>query len=579
MSGQMTFSGAPIGSMHNFNSSSDTGGRFGNHLIRNIAANFLVKQHNIRYEYTFMPEMTRLGFTVYNGANIYTHTVGVNESNYFETLNGPPCNIAMEHYYQTKEFMDFLRSRVETGSVGAKGSAVPVPGFAKDVASTCADFRPNIVEENAVFVHVRLGDIADVFDIPFSYYDAAMQRILGQSDKQNGEQSEQPVNQIKGYISSDSIDHPTCTALIQKYDLQPVLGDGVQTVIFASKCKHMVLSQGSFSWMMSFVRWIYRRSAGLPEDTGIVVRSDHSQELPWAGNMLSTFSTVELHYDPYRLVTGERLQYLADAWIGNPEDFAFNPAININTDRHLSQPSQYNKAIVFGYTHHLEWLSRATTIFERPFVLITHNSDMEVANTPYVRAILAAPNLICWYTSNLCFRHPKLRILPIGIANRQWPHGADFMHFTNLHQDHTIIKSNGIYLCVRVETNPGPRTQCVDALKQCGIDCLPIVPSLENIGRMATYRFCVCPPGNGHDTHRLWEALVLKCVPVVVRDAFIDTLLYEHPTLPIVVLDQWTDFRVELLPPYESFDFTPVDDVMNVRCYAERFKQLVKMEK
>lgn len=547
--GGMTFSGAPIGSTYNINSSSVTGGRLGNQLIRNIAANFLVKQHNLRYGYTFMHEMASLGFTLYNGTHTYSHTVGVDESNYFETLDGPPCNIVMEHYYQTKEFMDFLRRRVELDAT-----------WAKHVASTCAAFRPNIVEDDAVFVHARLGDIADAFDIPFSYYDAAMQQIIGST-----------TAGIKGYISSDMLEHPTCTALIQKYNLQPFNADSVQTILFASKCRHMVLSQGSFSWMLSFVRWMYRQSAGLAEDAGIVVRSDHSQELPWTGNMLSTFSTHEIHYDPYRLVTGERLQYLAAAWIGTPEDFAYNPAINLSTDRHLSWPTQYNKSIVFGYTHHLEWLSRATPHFETPFVLITHNSDMEVADTPYVRAILAAPKLVRWYTTNLCFRHPKMRILPIGIANRQWRHGADFMHFAHLHKA-CEQKVNGIYLCARVDTNPGPRTQCVDALKLCDIDCLPIVDPLENIERMAGYRFCVCPPGNGHDTHRLWEALVLKCVPVVVRDAFIDTLMYEHPTLPIVVLNQWTDFRVELLPPYESFDFTPVDDVMNVRHYAALFR-------
>jgi hypothetical protein len=459
----------------------------------------------------------------------------------------------MEHYYQTTEFMDFLRRRIESGAQ-----------LAHNVAGTCAAFRPLILEDDAVFVHVRMGDIADVFDIPFAYYDAALQQILGSE------------SESKKYISSDTIDHPTCVALIRKYNLQPVTADAVQTILFASKCRHMVLSQGSFSWLLSFCRWMYRRSVGL--DDGTVIRSDYTRGLPWAGDMLSAFSNVEIHHNPYQLVTGERLQYLALKWIGTPEDFAYNPAININIERHLSWPTQYNSKIVFGYTHHLEWLSRAVPRFERPFVLITHNSDMEVHDTPHVQTILASPKLIRWYTSNLCFQHPKLRILPIGIANRQWQHGTDFMQFINQHHcglpfdKSSISKTNDVYMCVRVETNRELRTPCVDAITQKGVACLPIVPPLENIMRMATYRFCVCPPGNGRDTHRLWEALVLGCVPIVVRDAFIDTLLHEHPALPIIVLNQWTDFNVDLLPPYDSFDFTSVSAVMNVCHYAALFR-------
>lgn len=530
----------PIAMLANINSSVHTSGRLGNHVIRNIAANFLAKRHNIRYEYSYVPEMTRLGLTLFNGTQTYRHSVGVDEANYFDVLNGPPCNIAMEKFYQTKEFMAFLRDRVEAGAQ-----------FAQNVAAACAAFRPNVVEDDAVFVHVRLGDIADVFDIPFSYYDDALRQVVCS----------------RGYISSDSIEHPTCTALIKKYNLMPVNADPVQTILFASKCRHMVLSQGTFSWMLAFARWMYRRAATLLG--GAVYCSDFSQEPPWTGNTVSTFSDVEIHYDPRQLVTGERLQYLALSWIGNPEDFAYNPSININTDRHLSMPTQHNTSVVFGYTHHLEWLSRACPTFERPFVLITHNSDADVHDTALVRAIIASPKLVRWYTTNLCFRHPLLRVLPIGIANRQWPHGRDFMHFVNLNRgvDFSGRKTNGVYLCARVETNPGPRAICVNAVVQKDVPCLPIVSPLENIERMVTYRFCICPPGNGRDTHRLWEALVLKCVPIVVKDAFIDALLNDHPTLPIIVLDQWTDFDVKMLPPYESFNFDAVDAVMNVRFY------------
>ena len=53
---------------------------------------------------------------------------------------------------------------------------------------------------------------------------------------------------IKGYISSDSIDHKICKDLISNFDLTPYQGTEVETIKFGSSCKYLVLSKGTFSW-------------------------------------------------------------------------------------------------------------------------------------------------------------------------------------------------------------------------------------------------------------------------------------------------------------------------------------------
>jgi hypothetical protein len=50
--------------------------------------------------------------------------------------------------------------------------------------------------------------------------------------------------------------------------------------------------------------------------------------------------------------------------------------------------------------------------------------------------------------------------------------------------------------------------------------------------------FAICPNGNGIDSHRVWEALYLGTVPVVTRSV----LTEQHPELPMVVLDDWSQF-------------------------------------
>jgi len=51
------------------------------------------------------------------------------------------------------------------------------------------------------------------------------------------------------------------------------------------------------------------------------------------------------------------------------------------------------------------------------------------------------------------------------------------------------------------------------------------------------YSFELCPEGNGLDTHRFYEALLLNTIPIVKRGAL--TPLYEK--FPCVIVDEWKD--------------------------------------
>jgi len=49
----------------------------------------------------------------------------------------------------------------------------------------------------------------------------------------------------------------------------------------------------------------------------------------------------------------------------------------------------------------------------------------------------------------------------------------------------------------------------------------------------------VCPQGNGPDTHRVWETLLLGAFPVILRDSHARRILGAL-RLPFVALDEWT---------------------------------------
>ena len=95
------------------------------------------------------------------------------------------------------------------------------------------------IDRDLVFLHYRIDDIGrDRRVLPLEYYIEALETTRFNS----------------GYITSDSINHPNCTYLINKYDLKPVHGLSPMNTIFLGKnFNKLILSEGTFSWWIGFL--------------------------------------------------------------------------------------------------------------------------------------------------------------------------------------------------------------------------------------------------------------------------------------------------------------------------------------
>jgi len=251
--------------------------------------------------------------------------------------------------------------------------------------------------------------------------------------------------------------------------------------------------------------------------------------------------------DPSEFMNGERFQQLADMYLGTADDFLYNPLIFEQMEKHqiledIDGPFD-NPPILFLYAHLLKSFEQKIKFFANPFTLITHNSDYNLMDSdPTVKKILESLNLVCWWGQNLCFIHPKMRFLPIGLANTMWDHGKieNFMGVST-------NKSKDIYFNFNIHTNREKRELCYNVLKS-QLPFLPMLPVDQNINRLAQYRWCICPEGNGVDTHRLWEAMYLGCIPIVLKSPFIDTLMhYTGGELPIYVVDTWDQLKLPIM--------------------------------
>ena len=65
----------------------------------------------------------------------------------------------------------------------------------------------------------------------------------------------------------------------------------------------------------------------------------------------------------------------------------------------------------------------------------------------------------------------------------------------------------------------------------------------DYIKTLETYKFCICPPGRGIDTHRCWEALMVGTIPIVLSSPL--NSLYIN--LPVLVVENLTSITEEYL--------------------------------
>jgi len=275
-------------------------------------------------------------------------------------------------------------------------------------------------------------------------------------------------------------------------------------------------------------------------------------------------------------VSGEKLQEISHVYLGIDNDFSNNPYINRQTTKHKNMSeinSDYNNPkIVFCYGHRIGILAEKINYFINSFILITHNSDKNIAeNDISIINIYNCNKLLKWYAQNLCFEHHKLFLLPIGIANNQWEHGSNFQNFYNTLSNDTqhIKKSKSIYFFFDINTNKEKRTSCYTSIVK-KIPFLNKISPYDNFKRLSEYEFCICPEGNGVDTHRFWEALYLKCVPIVINSPFIN-IIKNNTNLPMIILNSWDDLDINNLQEYSTFNFTDNESIkyLNLDYYLD----------
>lgn len=263
-------------------------------------------------------------------------------------------------------------------------------------------------------------------------------------------------------------------------------------------------------------------------------------------------------------ICGYKIQLLCDKFISSKEHLNSNLYITIQHPKsiiidYIIEPFD-NPKFIYCCTADLLIFKNKLDLFKNPFILVSHNSDVNIIDNDDYKYICNHPKIIKWYTQNLLMEHYKVELLPLGIANPEWEHGNVNLLLQAYNNSHN--KTNNIYFYCNINNNYNKRKECY--LKLNFIPKAYLKPVAEYFNYLATFRFAICPEGNGVDTHRLWECFYLRVVPIVLDNLFIKKVK-ETYNLPMVILNDWNDLR-------ELYQFLNYDN------YESLFSNLMKLD-
>ena len=249
-----------------------------------------------------------------------------------------------------------------------------------------------------------------------------------------------------------------------------------------------------------------------------------------------------------KYISGEKIQFMCDIFLGTDKNFKVNPNINKYKNKLIYINSNYifknTDKLIFTYnSNKITLLSLINVLknIKHPFKLIFHNSDKEF-NKNHLVLFDKLPLLQKIYTQNMNVIHPNVIPLPIGFANSQWKHGNRNIY--NKVYNMNLPKKYNIYFNFNINTNKKERQECFNCINKKNIKWNKNKLYKDYLIELKQHKFAICPVGNGLDTHRFWECLYMKTIPICKKNILVE---YYQKYFPIVILEKWSDLNIEKL--------------------------------
>ena len=204
-------------------------GRLGNQIIRNIAVSLIAEKHNIYTTYSSHDLITQIGIGLFCGTSHHHAAMELTGKNYMKTYHQP---FITRHFgdiydfFQTKEITSLIYEHLHSDKV-------------KEKIMNKNPFANRYQNNNDVCMHIRLDDVSHL-NPGLNYYLKTLSNITFDTL----------------YLTTDQKNHDMIQQLISLYPNAKILEyDEIQSFQFASTCKHIILSHGSFSALIGYLAY------------------------------------------------------------------------------------------------------------------------------------------------------------------------------------------------------------------------------------------------------------------------------------------------------------------------------------
>lgn len=171
----------------------------------------------------------------------------------------------------------------------------------------------------------------------------------------------------------------------------------------------------------------------------------------------------------------------------------------------------------------------------KKFVLVCQNSDRPFDES---RLRQLAPYALHIYSINCTIQHPMVTAVPIGFGD--WS-----IDFLPIHDRSPLERTIEVYGAFSVATNPRLRQPCLDATKGDPRVVFQMTSQRYDFYELLRKsKYVLCPEGEGHDTHRIYESMYFGAIPILLRGNPL-THMYERYGFPIKWVDSWAGLDLD----------------------------------
>ena len=189
----------------------------------------------------------------------------------------------------------------------------------------------------------------------------------------------------------------------------------------------------------------------------------------------------------------------------------------------------------------LHLLAEIMLMKETQFIIFCSNEDTPITEDIHSHI---PPNVLAIYAANAIGYGGKVHPIPYGLQRKLYPVDV------RLDEMYIALKSDPkptklLYINHAEHTNISERGNIRDIFADKSFATVsPRVDYPEYCRMIQAHKFMICPEGNAVDCHRNWEVLLLKRVPIMKKNNYLQEC---YKNYPILWVDDYADVNKTLL--------------------------------